>query len=62
MAEILVWKKTSRQITQLKLSQVINEIERDDNTPPEVIKRQLLDERQLFQTPSARYHIWRDSL
>lgn len=62
MGERLVWKQTRREITQVPLSSVIDELARKEDLTPEQITRHLLEQKKSLHVPGAKYHIWRDSL
>lgn len=62
MGERLVWKQTRREITQVPLSSVIDELARTDQLTPDQITSLLLEQKQSLHVPGAKYHIWRDSL
>ncbi|MCP4214888.1 MAG: hypothetical protein GY765_09535, partial [bacterium] len=58
----LVWRQTPREITQIPISVVIEELKRHNGWTPEKITRQLLEEKELIKEAGIIYHIWRDSL
>ncbi|MCP5103362.1 MAG: hypothetical protein GY950_08285 [bacterium] len=62
MGQRMIWKQTRSTITQVPLSDVIDELWEMVNLPPEKIAKELLEDKKLLCTPEAKYHIWRDSL
>ena len=62
MGETLVWKQTRDTITQVPVSDAVNEVSRTAQWPPERVEAELLENKRLLRIPGAKYHIWRDSL
>ncbi len=62
MGEKVVWKQTKQVITQVPISDAVNEVSREAQLPPEKVERDLLENKRLLQIPGAKYHVWRDSL
>jgi len=57
-----VWKQTSSFITLEPADMVVREIEEKTAWTESAIKEKLFEKKILIQLPTAKYHIYRDSL